>query len=67
MQPTDASSPDSWIGVREAAVRLGLSYGQTLRLVELGILASQRTPAGRWFVTRESVERHRRTGQGPST
>jgi hypothetical protein len=55
----------------EAALRLGRSYNQTLRLVLVGELEG-RQEAGRWLITAESLERlqERRLGaqtpRGPS-
>lgn len=46
-----------WMGVREAAVELAQSYGQTLRLLEIGVLESRRTPRGRWMVSTASVKK----------
>lgn len=46
----------SWLSVREAAVRLKRSYGQTMRLMEIGALQGRRTDSGSWQVSRESVD-----------
>ena len=51
-----AAQEDSWIGVRDGAVTLKLSYGQTLRLIEIGVLEGRRSRKGRWLVSVESVK-----------
>ena len=51
-----AAQDDSWTGVRDGAVTLKLSYGQTLRLIEIGVLEGRRSRKGRWLVSVESVK-----------
>ena len=51
-----AAQDDSWLGVRDGAVTLKLSYGQTLRLIEIGVLEGRRSRKGRWLVSVESVK-----------
>jgi hypothetical protein len=50
---------DEEVRLVEAAVKLGASYNQTLRLVLVGRLKGQRRD-GRWFVDARDLERFRR-------
>ena len=49
------------IGLAEGAQRLGLPYQDAHRLLLTGVLQGEKR-GGRWFVTRESVERVRQGG-----
>ena len=53
-----------WIALSDAALRLGMSYYRTLRLVHIRKLESRKTENGRWWVSEESLARveQERTG-----
>jgi hypothetical protein len=51
------------IGLAEGAQRLGLPYQDAHRLLLTGVLQGVKR-GGRWFVTRESVERVQQSGAG---
>jgi hypothetical protein len=51
-------SIQKWLPLAEAAMRLGLPYQDTHRLMLLGQLGSQRR-GSRWYVSAASVERLR--------
>lgn len=47
------------VPLAEAALRLGLSWGQAWRLVLTGVLKGRKGRGGRWLVTADSVEQAR--------
>jgi hypothetical protein len=50
---------DGEISVTEAARRLKNTEGYTYSLLRVGRLDGRKTPAGRWWVSTEAVERRR--------
>ncbi len=45
-----------WVGLNDAAFRLGKSYNATLRLMLMGVLRGRKV-GRRWLVRRDDVER----------